>query len=242
MSVLEFGPPQIPLRISSIPVNAKPRKLSLPSQKSYSMLKAEEKENIVNHSVAGPGGTKSPPPLMTMKELPSPPVDDLATRHAVMGSEPQEWSTSPPPTRESSHAELEGMIPNPVIPISPPPRSARRARSHSRLHSAPPTSSFPPPPSADNKTRNHFADFDWTPSPKPKKEKGKAKVRSGDAEEGGWAAATKSNEGRPMQMSRTQREKERKKRGKARIVIEHVDIIRDEFWERRPWILSGRAG
>jgi tRNA(His) guanylyltransferase len=42
-------------------------------------------------------------------------------------------------------------------------------------------------------------------------------------------------------MSRTQREKLRKKRSKARIVIEHVDVIKDEFWERRPWILSGRA-
>ena len=43
-------------------------------------------------------------------------------------------------------------------------------------------------------------------------------------------------------MSRTQREKDSKKRRKARIVIEHVDVIKDEFWERRPWILSGKAG
>lgn len=28
---------------------------------------------------------------------------------------------------------------------------------------------------------------------------------------------------------------------KAAIVVEHVDIIKDEFWERRPWILTGRA-
>jgi tRNA(His) guanylyltransferase len=48
--------------------------------------------------------------------------------------------------------------------------------------------------------------------------------------------------GRPKEMSRTQRDKDRKRRTKARIVIEHVDIIKDEFWERRPWILSGNAG
>lgn len=62
------------------------------------------------------------------------------------------------------------------------------------------------------------------------------------AEEGGWAAGTKEEDGRPKEMSRTQREKDRKKRTKARVVIEHVDVIRDEFWERRPWILSGRTG
>jgi tRNA(His) guanylyltransferase len=50
------------------------------------------------------------------------------------------------------------------------------------------------------------------------------------------------NQDRPVQMSKTQKEKDRKKRGKAKIVIEHVDIIGDKFWERRPWILSGRAG
>lgn len=43
-------------------------------------------------------------------------------------------------------------------------------------------------------------------------------------------------------LSKTAAEKERKKRAKARIAVEHVDIIRDEFWLRRPWILSGKAG
>jgi tRNA(His) guanylyltransferase len=49
-------------------------------------------------------------------------------------------------------------------------------------------------------------------------------------------------EGRPVQMSRTQKDKERKKRSKAAVLMDHVDIIKDDFWERRPWILSGRAG
>ncbi|KAF2205318.1 tRNA guanylyltransferase [Delitschia confertaspora ATCC 74209] len=48
--------------------------------------------------------------------------------------------------------------------------------------------------------------------------------------------------GAPKHLSKTQIEKEKKKRKKARVVIEHVDLIRDEFWERRPWILKGTAG
>lgn len=42
--------------------------------------------------------------------------------------------------------------------------------------------------------------------------------------------------------SKTAAEKERKTRAKAKIAVEHVDIIKDDFWERRPWILSGKAG
>ncbi|KAB2576113.1 tRNA guanylyltransferase protein [Lasiodiplodia theobromae] len=43
-------------------------------------------------------------------------------------------------------------------------------------------------------------------------------------------------------LSKTAAEKERKRRAKAKIAVEHVDIIKDDFWLRRPWILSGRAG
>jgi hypothetical protein len=25
-------------------------------------------------------------------------------------------------------------------------------------------------------------------------------------------------------------------------VVEHADIIKDEFWQRRPWILSNKPG
>jgi tRNA(His) guanylyltransferase len=46
----------------------------------------------------------------------------------------------------------------------------------------------------------------------------------------------------PKEMSKTQREKEKKKKRKAKVVVEHVDLIKDGFWERRPWILSGRVG
>lgn len=43
-------------------------------------------------------------------------------------------------------------------------------------------------------------------------------------------------------LSRTAQEKERKSKEKAGIKMEHVDLINNDFWHRRPWILSGRAG
>ncbi|KAK4032631.1 Thg1 C terminal domain-containing protein [Parachaetomium inaequale] len=46
----------------------------------------------------------------------------------------------------------------------------------------------------------------------------------------------------PAQQSKTQAENDRKRRAKARIVVEHLDIIKDEFWDRRPWLLSNKPG
>jgi len=43
-------------------------------------------------------------------------------------------------------------------------------------------------------------------------------------------------------VSRTQVEKARKQRSRAEITVEHVDIIKDDFWERRPWLLSNKPG
>lgn len=48
--------------------------------------------------------------------------------------------------------------------------------------------------------------------------------------------------GEEIALSKTQAEKERKRRQKAKIVIQHVDFIKDDFWERRPWLLSNRPG
>ncbi|RPA97838.1 Thg1-domain-containing protein [Choiromyces venosus 120613-1] len=42
----------------------------------------------------------------------------------------------------------------------------------------------------------------------------------------------------PEVKSKTQKEKEKKRAKKAKIVTEHVDIINDEFWEKRPWLLE----
>lgn len=46
----------------------------------------------------------------------------------------------------------------------------------------------------------------------------------------------------PPHPSKTQAENDRKKRAKARITIEHLDIIKDEFWDTRPWLLSNKPG
>jgi tRNA(His) guanylyltransferase len=43
-------------------------------------------------------------------------------------------------------------------------------------------------------------------------------------------------------MSKTQQEKLLKNRRKAQVVVKHVDIIQDEFWDRRPWLLSNKPG
>lgn len=42
--------------------------------------------------------------------------------------------------------------------------------------------------------------------------------------------------------SKTQTDKDKKRRSKARVVVEHLDLIKDDFWDRRPWILSNRPG
>ncbi|KYK54644.1 tRNAHis guanylyltransferase [Drechmeria coniospora] len=46
----------------------------------------------------------------------------------------------------------------------------------------------------------------------------------------------------PIEGSKSRADKERKRRTKARVVVEHLDIIKDDFWNRRPWILSGKPG
>lgn len=48
--------------------------------------------------------------------------------------------------------------------------------------------------------------------------------------------------GGPVQQSKTQNDNDKKRRAKARILVDHLDIIKDEFWERRPWILSNKPG
>ncbi|KAK4191805.1 tRNA guanylyltransferase [Podospora australis] len=56
------------------------------------------------------------------------------------------------------------------------------------------------------------------------------------------AAAEAENQAEPVQPSKSQADNERKRRAKARIVVEHFDIIKDEFWDRRPWLLSNKPG
>ncbi|GAB1310258.1 tRNA-His guanylyltransferase [Madurella fahalii] len=56
------------------------------------------------------------------------------------------------------------------------------------------------------------------------------------------AAAEADNVAEPVQQSKTQTENDKKRRAKARIVVEHLDIIKDDFWDRRPWLLSNKPG
>lgn len=44
------------------------------------------------------------------------------------------------------------------------------------------------------------------------------------------------------EISKTQKEKMKKARQKAQIVVEHIDIIKEDFWAVRPWLLSGKPG
>ncbi|CAI4218658.1 unnamed protein product [Parascedosporium putredinis] len=41
----------------------------------------------------------------------------------------------------------------------------------------------------------------------------------------------------PVVQSKTQAEKDKKKREKTRVLVDHLDIIKDDFWDRRPWLL-----
>ncbi|RMD45065.1 hypothetical protein DV735_g199, partial [Chaetothyriales sp. CBS 134920] len=41
-------------------------------------------------------------------------------------------------------------------------------------------------------------------------------------------------------VSRTQQEKRKKARARAEIVVKHCDIIKDDFWDQRPWLMLSR--
>lgn len=47
-----------------------------------------------------------------------------------------------------------------------------------------------------------------------------------------------SFDGDNAELSRTHK-KEQKSQMKANIVVQHTDIIKDDFWEQRPWLLHG---
>ncbi|OJD26151.1 hypothetical protein ACJ73_02478, partial [Blastomyces percursus] len=47
-------------------------------------------------------------------------------------------------------------------------------------------------------------------------------------------------EGPPAEMTKSQMARLRKIQKKATIVVTHLDIIKDDFWEQRPWILSNK--
>jgi tRNA(His) guanylyltransferase len=70
--------------------------------------------------------------------------------------------------------------------------------------------------------------------------KGSVVYRAFDEVEGDSEGGSGGKKADPK--SRSQVEKEKKKRMKARIAVEHVDIIGEDFWEKRPYILAARRG
>lgn len=52
---------------------------------------------------------------------------------------------------------------------------------------------------------------------------------------------SEENTGLPQPVSKSQAEKKKKLYKKARVVVRHVDIIKDAFWEERPWILGSSS-
>lgn len=274
-------PPVIPLRMSSIPPNSKPRKYSLKNHRSMSTIRQsnghEEKESVQAADFPKPPRRVSPP-LRTDKALPSPPMskeEAMRTRDRMSSNSPP-LSRHSPPRRDSETHKREGQIwpkssrdgevEHPGI-AELPATSTGIAKSHSRLHSAPTSSSLTQPfqapdvqaltagskqaslstpplkPSSSSKDKPTTESPDIPDRSKSSKFKGKAsnstdpkKLKATLTESGGWAAGTQP------QPSRTQKEKERKKRSKAKVLCEHVDLIKDEFWEKRPWLLSGKTG
>lgn len=252
-------PPVIPLRISSIPTNNKPRKLSLQNSRSLATLKPNadqvEKENGVlsTHEASQVTPRKLSPPLRTDKELPSPPTrgEESQARKMTPEGSVRKSSTSPtarnsPPRLPSESYKRGGQVwLNEPLTQDPADSDLHEIPAH------PAPFNFPSPPTHVTQsyipTLNVHLQPQPPPSPLPLRSTTPPKPLSLTTREntkhhptsefGGWA----SGAGQPMQISNRQKDKERKKRSRAQILIEHVDIIKDEFWERRPWILSGRT-
>ncbi|KAG5749380.1 hypothetical protein H9Q70_007969 [Fusarium xylarioides] len=53
---------------------------------------------------------------------------------------------------------------------------------------------------------------------------------------------TIDSQAEPVEQSKSRKEKDKKSRAKARVVVEHMDIIKDDFWNQRPWLLSNKPG
>ncbi|KAH6642836.1 tRNAHis guanylyltransferase-domain-containing protein [Boeremia exigua] len=246
------GPPSIPLRISSIPANTKPRKLSLLHLRSNSNLRdnsGEGKENAAS-SLQGPTTPpRSSPPLNTNKELPSPPGGDgrvFNDPNKRKGSTGWQYDEHPGiaelPANSARHSRQQSQ------PVPASNEWGSYAHVYDTLQSSVPGTQ--PSASTDGRlatsAREKSSSKRHAPTKsevKSEKRKSKDLSKSDSKNKTRPAAADPAAiTGQPLQMSRTQKEKDRKRRSKARIITEHVDLIKDDFWEKRPWILSGKAG
>ncbi|KAJ5020581.1 tRNAHis guanylyltransferase-domain-containing protein [Bipolaris maydis] len=260
----QTGPPFIPLRMSSIPANNKPRKLSLPVHRSSSTLRAtrgtDEKESGAspNEAVSTPLRRVSPP-MQKNKALPSPPMsaeEETRTREKVMASSPKhDWNNysmvynaAEQPIRRASGSESQAgrawtseQAPHPGIPnsrhLNPTPTlrlQHHKIPPHIRVppipHPTPDmhtlissTAAPSPPKSQPYATTQPFpaATPPCPPHQSPPaltKPKNKDTTPESKRKEGKRGTTTSGgDEGRPVNMSRSQRDKDRKKRSKAAI-------------------------
>lgn len=249
------GPPSIPLRISSIPTNNKPRKLSLQHLRSASNLKAasgEEKENLASPAQGSITPSRSSPPLNTNKKLPSPPVGERRVVSDPDKRNGDDWQHDGHP----GIAELPATTARHSRQQSHPVPSAGEWGSYAQLYdtlqkSVPSSKSVAgaeskptTPPKQTSQLVQHVRamsnmESDSQRTKNISKSESTKKVRATAQMS---TPGRETSNGRPAQMSRTQKDKDRKKRSKARILTEHVDLIKDDFWEKRPWILSGKTG
>ncbi|KAL7780184.1 hypothetical protein CFE70_010206 [Pyrenophora teres f. teres 0-1] len=274
------GPPSIPLRISSIPANSKPRKLSLPVHRSNTTLRA------TRNSYDDDDNQPTPPKEQSPTKPPMSAEEENRTREKVIASSPRQETTkyattpnvgdSSPPRRASESSNRaytiwpDGSMSHPGLaelhaissPTSSSPTSATLQYPHASpdmqaLTSAaatgpksqpyPTTQSFPSsnanvPSQTRLKETVRPASSTKTPRSSDGAREQKTDTNSGmEKRSKHHHAAELSATGAPVQMSRTQKDKDRKKRSKAAVLMEHVDVIKDEFWEKRPWILSGKT-
>ncbi|KAI2481170.1 tRNA guanylyltransferase [Pyrenophora tritici-repentis] len=277
------GPPSIPLRISSIPANNKPRKLSLPAHRSNTTGDGD----VSPHDTVSTPTRRVSPPLQKNKALPSPPMsaeEENRTREKVIASSPRQettkYATTPnigdtsPPRRASESSNRaytiwpDGSISHPGLaelhaissPTSSSPTSATLQYPHaspdmqaltSAANTGPKSQPYPttqpfPSSNANIPPQTRLKEAVRTASSTKTKSSGNAREQKTDSSMEKRGKHNHASEfpasGAPVQMSRTQKDKDRKKKCKAAVLMEHVDVIKDEFWEKRPWILSGRTG
>ncbi|KAK5046167.1 hypothetical protein LTR84_008624 [Exophiala bonariae] len=71
-------------------------------------------------------------------------------------------------------------------------------------------------------------------------------VKADDGREGGGIISRDERDGFgggvQQSVSKTQAEKMKRLRRKAKVVVRHVDIIKDDFWVQRPWLRTGKPG
>ncbi|KAF2127861.1 Thg1-domain-containing protein [Dothidotthia symphoricarpi CBS 119687] len=287
--------PAIPLRTSSVPADAPPRKLSLQYNRPAPLPSPYEEKEVSTPPTQYPGAApsssshrKQSPPLRTNKALPSPPMsraEEVRTREKVIDGEILGWRRIGDRDKTPSQ---RGIRSDHAVVAELPASASPRPRAHARLHSAPVSATWPAhhTGTTDGGDADRYghgdvdgeadADADGLPALLGKgsplsqslsqsqslsrsRSKGKAIAHVSSAETqtqtGKQSAKDKPKSKQPtsthttttdrppqQQQSRTQREKERKKRHRAAILTEHVDLIRDEFWTKRPWIMSGRVG